>query len=200
MVDTSSGSSSVPTDSRKRIAQALHKAQLVDVWRLQHSGERDYMFYSSPHKIYTRIDYFLIPHVQLHAVHASSIGQRTWSDHAPISLTYALSDSPSQRTRFWWLNESLLQRPEVLEEVTRELHFYFQTNTTADCNSGIVWEAHKPAIREILIKHGAWIKRERERQLELLLSKLHTVESQHKCSPPLDTELTSLRAQINDLL
>lgn len=91
-MDTSSNTSSVPTGSHKRVAQAIHKAQLIDVWRLQHSGERDYIFYSSPHNVYTRIDFFLIPHCQLHAVHDSSIGSRTWSDLAPISLTYALSD------------------------------------------------------------------------------------------------------------
>lgn len=143
--------------------------------------ERDYKFYSSPHKIYARIDYFLIPHSQLHTVRASSIGQRKWSDHAPISLTYALSDAPL-KTRFWWLNESLLQRPDV-EEVARELHSYFQTNTTADCNPGVVWEAHKPVIRGIFfIKDGARIKR--KSQLELLLSKLHTVESNINASSP----------------
>lgn len=148
-VDTSSGSSSIPIRARKRIAKTLHETQLIDVWRLQHPSERDYTFYSPPHKLYTRIDYFLIPHGQLHAVKDSAIGQRTWSDHAPITLTYKLSSDPSHRTRFWRLNKSLLQRPEVLEEVNRELKFYFQTNTSADCSPGAVWEAHKEVIRGV---------------------------------------------------
>lgn len=45
-VDTSSGNSSSSPSSRKRITQALHGAQLTVVWRLQHSGERDYSFFS----------------------------------------------------------------------------------------------------------------------------------------------------------
>lgn len=92
--DTSSGHSSVPPTHRKCIANSLHKAQLVDVWRLQHSGERDYTFYSQTHKLYSRIDYFLIPHNQLHSVVDSSIGLITWSDHAPITLTYTLTGHP----------------------------------------------------------------------------------------------------------
>lgn len=155
-----------------------------------------------PHKIHSRIDYFLIPHSQLHAVKNSTIGLRTWSDHAPIMLTYALSDISTHKTPFWRLNESLLQRPEVLEEVNRELTGYFRTNTTADCTPGSVWEAHREVIRGIFIKHGAQIKRENGKQLELLLNKLHITASQHKNSPdPLvEAELNSTRSQINDLL
>lgn len=60
--DTSSGTSSVPPGTRKSIAKSLYDAQLVDVWRLFHPGDKDYIFYSPPHKVYSRIDYFLIPH------------------------------------------------------------------------------------------------------------------------------------------
>lgn len=102
-------------------------------------------------------------------------------------------------TRFWRLNESL---PEILKEVTRELTFYFQQNDNLDCDPGIVWEAQKAVTWGILIKHGSRIKRETERPLNLLLTKLHTVEAQHKHdpSPTLDIELASLHSQINDSL
>lgn len=59
------------------------------------------MFYSSPQKVYTSIGYFLISHGQLHAVSDSSIGHIMWTDHAPISLVYALSGVFSSRSRFW---------------------------------------------------------------------------------------------------
>lgn len=111
--DTSSSSSSIQSGHLKRPTDSIIKAQLINVWRLQHSGERDYTFYSPPHKIYTRIDYFLVPHDQLQAVKDTSIGHITWSDHAPILLTYRLSEIPSFIARFWRLNESLLQTPEV---------------------------------------------------------------------------------------
>lgn len=126
------------------------------MWRLHHSGERDYTFYSSPHKAYSRIDYFFVPHSQLEAVHDPVIGNITWSDHAPITMRCDLSTTSTSRTKFWRLNESLLQTPEVMTEVTNELY---------NCDPGILWEAHKSVIRGILIKHGACTKREREQQL-----------------------------------
>lgn len=201
-VDTSSETSSISTKARKRIAKELHEAQLMDVWRLQHPGERNYTFCSPPHKLYTRIDYFLIPHGQLHAVYDSTIGLRTWSDHAPITPIYKLSNNPSHRTRFWRLNEGLLQNPDVMEEVNRELKYYFQTNTTVDCTLGKVWEAHKTVIRGIFIKHDARIKREKGEQLEKLLATLHDTETWHKRAPdPLvEAELAFLHNQIDELL
>lgn len=57
-------------------------------------------------------------------------------------------------------------------------------------------------IRGVLIKHGSWIKKEREKQLTLLLNKIHVVEFQHKHAPTtlLELELLSLLRQIVDLL
>lgn len=168
-VDISTGRTSIPPNQLKRIAQTLQKSQLIDAWRLQHSGERDFTFYSHMHQLYTRIDYFLIPHTQLHTVEQTSIGNRTWLDHAPIFLIYHLSDTPSPRHHFWRLNESLLQNPEVLTDMTRALNLYFQENDHPDCDPGILWEAHKVVLRGILISHGARIKKERNKQLSQLL-------------------------------
>lgn len=120
------------------------------------------MFYSSTHKIYTRIDYFLISHAQLHAMSASSIVHITWSDHAPIFLTHTLSGISFLRHRFWSLNESLLQIPKVLADVSKELNYYFQTNDHSDCDPGSLWEA---VLRGVLIKHSLRIKREHNEQL-----------------------------------
>lgn len=201
-VDTRTGTSSIPTSPLKRIAKTLHRAQLIDVWRLQHSGERDYTFYSNPHKTYTRIYFFLISHTQLHAVQNTVIGNRTWSDHAPIFLTYALSQTLSQKHRFWCLNESLLQIPEVLTDVTKELNLYFQTNNIPGCDPNTLWEAHKVVIRGVLVKHGSPIKQECNEQLSQLLQKLSVAEARHKHapSPASESELTLIHNQITDLL
>lgn len=106
------------------------------------------------------------------------------------------------RSTQWRLNESLLQDKDVLEDVTKELDFYFSTNDTPDCDPGIIWEAHKAVIRGVLIKHGTRIKRKRMEQLNLLLEELTTLECRHKqdMSPSLEKDLIVKRTQISDLL
>lgn len=69
--DTSSSTSSLRSSVHKSITRDLHNAQLIDIWRLHHSA---------PHKTYSHIDYFLIPHCQLEAAHNPVIGNITWSD------------------------------------------------------------------------------------------------------------------------
>lgn len=193
--DTSLEGSSILPSSRKRIARAIHKAQLIDIWRISHPSEKDYTFYSLLHKQYSRIDYFLIPHSQLQFIQESSISSITWSDHSPILLSCSL-------TRSWRLNESLLQEAEVLEDVTREPECYFRTNDTPDSNTSIVWEAHKAVIRGVLIKHSSRIKKQRMLQLTSLLDDLRSEEARHKhaSSPALETELLLLRKKIADLM
>lgn len=119
--DTSSGLSSTLRDVRKRISTSLHTAQMIDAWRLFYPGERDYTFYSRPHQTYSRIDDFLIPHRHLQAIKDTTIGSITWSDHAPITLHYALSDIHKAQRQPWRLKESLLHDPEVLTDVVKEI-------------------------------------------------------------------------------
>lgn len=134
--DTSTGTSSTLRDMRKWIGTVLHSVQMVDAWRLFHPGERDYKFFSKPHQAYSRIDYFLIPHRCLQAVRDTAIGSITWSDHAPITLRYVLSDIRSAPLPPWRLNESLLQDPEVLTDVVKEIGHYFTSNDTPDSDPG----------------------------------------------------------------
>lgn len=201
-MDTSSGSSSVAPGVHKQVAQSFYEAQLIDVWRLQHLGEKDYTFYAPPHNLYSCIDYLLISHAQLQAVHSAAIGTITWSDHAPIELIYRLSELSASRNRFWRLSESLLQTPEILEDVKRELGQYFQINKHPDCDIGILREAHKAVIRGVLIKHGARLKRQRLEKLTSLLHDIQKAEAQHKHAPNpiLEQNLFSLHKQVTDLL
>ena len=52
---------------------------------------KDYTFYSHPHSVYSRLDYFFMFQRDLHRVLNCDIGTRDLSDHAPVSLTVALS-------------------------------------------------------------------------------------------------------------
>lgn len=199
--DTSSSLSSISLGSRKCIAHSLHDSQLIDVWRLLHPTERDFTFYSTLHKTFSCIDYFLIPHAQLHAVRTSSIGSITWSDYAPIFLSYALHDSMTTKINQWRLNGSLLQDKDVQEDITKELNCYYRTNDTPDCDPGIIWEAHKAVIRSVLIKHGARIKRKLTEQLKSLLTDLAALELLHirTQTPSLERNFVK-RTQITDIL
>lgn len=113
-------------------------------------------------------------------------------------MRYTVSDIRTAQRPPWRLNKSLL---EVLAVVVNVGH-YFNSNSTPDSDTRVVWEAHKVVIRGVLIKHGSRLKRQRTAQLNSLLHKLQTLELTHKQTPTrqLGIELDTVRTQVTDLL
>lgn len=56
---------------------------LFDAWRVKHPTHRQYTFYLSSHKLYSRLDHFLVSTPLLPNVVSSEINPITWSNHAP---------------------------------------------------------------------------------------------------------------------
>lgn len=105
----------------------LQALKLSDVWRVLPPQDLDYSHFYSLHRVYSRIDFFLIHQSSLPQILNVAIGNVTFSDHAPIHLTMPLG--PQSYSPFSWkLNESLLQDQSVVGELTRELQDYFQAN------------------------------------------------------------------------
>lgn len=52
----------------KKINGLFKEIGIIDVWRELNPKVRDYTYYSYPHKIYFRIDYFLVFEKDLHLI------------------------------------------------------------------------------------------------------------------------------------
>lgn len=88
--------------------QELFQAQLIDPWRILHPTTRDFSFYSIPHNMYSRIDFFLINHRDLPMVKKRSIETVSLSDHAPITIEMSWGDN--QMKGGHWRRESVTRR------------------------------------------------------------------------------------------
>lgn len=75
-LDTSQGRSSIPHRRLAFLRKQLHESQLIDVWRIMHPREKDYMHYSHLHSS------------------SSHIEISTISDHAPISMQLHIPSLP----------------------------------------------------------------------------------------------------------
>ncbi|CAH2282735.1 Hypothetical predicted protein, partial [Pelobates cultripes] len=125
----------------------------------------------------------------------------TWSDHAPVILTI---DNPRTfRSQWTWkLNESLLEDPLIQTEIRNTLDHFFLTNQTTDSAPTTIWEAHKCAIRGILIKHGTRLKKQRTQEIACLAAQLARLEMLHKQDLRDETykQLLETRAKLNSCL
>lgn len=99
------------------------------------------------------------------------------------------------------LNDYLLSDPNVCANVTQELTNFFAGNTTGDCDDLTIWEAHKAFIRDVFIKHGAWVKKLRLPGIQALVLSIHELEQKHKTFFQAETlaELTRQRDELRSL-
>lgn len=151
--------------------------------------------------MYSRLDLFLVDQFYLENVLTSTIESITMSDHAPITLTFCpIQMGHLERT--WRLNESLLDKEEIVEELGIKIKEYFEINETGEVSEQAVWEAHKTVVRGELIAYGSYIKKEGKREIKELLEKINVLEVKHKKNfDPVDSRhLESLRAELSQCL
>ncbi|CAH2220471.1 Hypothetical predicted protein, partial [Pelobates cultripes] len=199
--DTSTGSSCLPHSSIRSIRKSMSEMGLVDSWRALNPDSKNYTHYSALHQRYSRIDYILLPQEGLTRLRAATIGPATWSDHGPMMVEL---ESPLFKPARWtWrLNESLLQDPEVLGEVTQALELYFRENDVEGISPISIWEAHKSVIRGNLIRIASRKRKAAMREMAEVYETIAKLELQHKRTQHVDTqtELLNARRRLRDLI
>ncbi|XP_040269675.1 serine/threonine-protein kinase sck2-like [Bufo bufo] len=108
----------------------------------------------------------------------------SWSDH---DMVLAEIDSPGRAPRpfHWRLNESLLSRPGLVDQLQVDIREFFRDNTTTDSDPLNVWLAHKAFMRGKLINVASRLKRERTEAQRALEAKLERLVKAHQRSPSL---------------
>lgn len=188
-----------PSRVRSSLASSMHDAELYDLWRCLHGWERDYTFFSAPHGVYLRIDFFLGSADTLRTVIEAKVRCITWSDHAPISISVA-DQTMLTASRAWRLNDALLNRQASRESIDSHLKLYLDTNSNSSSNPFTLWNAHKAYMRGMCIQHAAHLKREKE--INDPLHKIKEAEALNKrlVTPDAVSQLRALRTELQALI
>lgn len=195
-LDKSSHLISNPNAS-KALQLACSDAGLVDVWREFNPTIKDYSFYSTRHKTYSRLDYFLLPQDQLSFVTSCTIGSILISDHSPVYLTLAIGHQ-KQQTKYWRFNSSLLSNTEACLKIRQWISQYRQENSDSPVSNAVMWDAAKAVIRGHLISYTSARKKAANERASQLQKELTTLEQSHKQAPTEDN-LRKLNAVKTDL-
>uniref|UniRef100_A0A668SST9 exodeoxyribonuclease III n=1 Tax=Oreochromis aureus TaxID=47969 RepID=A0A668SST9_OREAU len=168
------------TESKSVVAirQMTSDLGLNDIWRTMHPEGREYSFYSPPHNVYTRIDYFLISEALVNNSVDSSIGNIVISDHAPIFLCLGnILQIPQSRR--WRLNVSLIKDSGFIKLIRDEIQFYKQTNNREDTTLATWWDAMKAYLRGRIISYASFKKKAANKNIITLEAKLKALEAVH---------------------
>ncbi|XDV28526.1 hypothetical protein PO909_031812 [Leuciscus waleckii] len=191
------------TRSKKSIktGEFCKDLDLYDVWRVLHPLDKDYTFFSIPHQVFSRIDYFLSSRTVLGRIMDSMAETKVLSDHSPISVTI----SPPYRDpncRHWRLDPTLLSNHYFTEHITSEWRQFISINKTPDISPSTLWEAGKAYIRGAIMSYtSAQRKDALKKQLDLEKT-IATLEAQFKksYSNSLAKQLDAARSALNQLL
>ena len=157
----------------------LQDVGLSDIWRVKHPTVRKYTFYSTAHKTWARIDYFLGTRSVLDLVSDVDIHVLVQLNHVHISLTLALPPCP-RTLGTWRLRDTILQHAKHMESLHKSISNYFAENSLPETFKTTLWEALKAVVRGQIITISASDNRFwREKRLELE-SEVANLESIHK--------------------
>uniref|UniRef100_A0A8C5LMR6 Reverse transcriptase domain-containing protein n=1 Tax=Leptobrachium leishanense TaxID=445787 RepID=A0A8C5LMR6_9ANUR len=131
----------------------------------------------------------------------ASIGVITWSDHAPLTLTFEAAFPPRGMGN-WRLNDSLIVNGDDVTKTIQLLREYFTANMTEDVAMSSVWLAHKAVLRGHFIQKGAQRKRSFNAQTNALIQRITVLETQNKSSPApnISAQLILQRRELEHLL
>lgn len=140
----------------KKIKDFMSELGIVDVWRDLNPTSKNYTYFSSPHNIYSRIDYFLMYNKDMHRVEKCDIGIMDLSDHCPLYLTLRLVSE--KKTTIWRLNSNIL-KGHMKEEIMKELQTYIEDNNNGEVSPSVLWDACKAVMRGKIIAKAAYLKK-----------------------------------------
>uniref|UniRef100_A0A8C5MF05 Reverse transcriptase domain-containing protein n=1 Tax=Leptobrachium leishanense TaxID=445787 RepID=A0A8C5MF05_9ANUR len=167
--------------------------------------------YVTPIHVITHIFLMSIPHsrIDLCLIHSSAlsrlleatIGIITWSDHAPLTLTFEAAFPPRGMGN-WRLNDSLIVDRDDVTTTLQLLQEYFTMNVTGDVATASIWLAHKAVVRGHFIQKGAQRKQRFNAQMTALTRRITVLETQNKSSPTpnITAQLISQRRELEHLM
>ena len=102
---------------------------LIDICRTFHPKTADYTFFSSAHRMFSRIDHILGHKSSLSKFSKIEIISSTFSDHNTMRLEMNYREKNVKDTNTWRLNNMLLNNQETTEGIKEEIENYLETKT-----------------------------------------------------------------------
>lgn len=192
--------SSSPATRVHHLSTTFHRIMrahnVLEIWRIKHPV----------HRLYSRLDNFLITSPLLTSTVASEINLITWSDHSSVQLDISFYFS-SPQTCHWPLDYTFLYIPDICDQLSRDLTEFFYINESSVSNASTLWGVHKSYFQGQCISVGSRLKKTAFQRSFLLsfsfylLSKLGKAEKLLLSSPTVARlcMVTSLRNQLKSI-
>lgn len=177
---SSAGKHSDYHPSSTSLSRFISEFSLIDVFRVINPTVKQYSFYSSRHKTYSRIDYILISG-SISEIHSAVLSSTPLSDHSVVLVKLTLLNTPTKAAR-WRFNTTLLKNEEYCAFFRTELSKFITENAGSVDDPRMFWYALKGCIRNTSIAFASYFNKSRLAKIDDLESKLTSLEHQQQLS------------------
>ena len=172
-IDKKGGSPWKPTTSREQLVTMMEEFDLVDVFRAKNPNKKSYTYESKALKLYSRLDFFLLPQHLIHLVEQIETLVSNAPDHRAVKLKFKCSNN-RRGPGLWKFNNSLLDDEEYVNLI-RGSYSSISEKYAGQEDKRLKWELVKLELRGLTIpyaKNKAKNLRKKEKDLQTRLSNL----------------------------
>ena len=130
----------------------IDQMDLIHIYRTFHPKTTEYIFFSSAHGTFSRIDPILDDKSSLGNFKKLEIISSIFSDHNAMRLDINYKEKNVKNTNKWRLSNMLLNNQEIIEEIKEEIQNYLETNDNGDTTTQNLWDAAKAVLRGKFIR------------------------------------------------
>jgi len=159
----------------------------------------NFTFFSSTHRIFSRIDHILGQKSTLGKFKKIEIIPSIFSDHNAVRLDLNYRRKTTKNSNIWRLNNTLLNNQHITEEIKKENKICIGTIENENTTTQNLWNTVKAVLRGRLIAIQAYLKKQEKSQINNLTLHLKQLEKEEMKNPRVSRrkEILKIRAEIN---
>ena len=132
---------------------------LIDNFRTFHLNA-EYIFFSSAHGTFSRIDHILGHKSNLSKFKKTEIVSSIFSEHNAMRLDINYKKKSVRNTNTWRLNNMFLNNQQVTGEIEREIKKFLDTNDNENTTTQNLWDTAKTFLRGKFTETYSYLKKE----------------------------------------
>ena len=139
----------------------INEMDLIDIFRTFHPNAEEYIFFSSTHGTFSRIDHVLGHKSNLSKFKKIEIVSSIFSDHNTMTLDISYKKKSETNTNTWRWNNTFLNNQQVTEKIKREIKKFLETNDNENMTTQNQWDAAKAVLKEKFIAIQSYLKKQK---------------------------------------
>ena len=141
-----------------------------------HPKTMDFTFFSSAHRMFSRIDHILGNKSSLGKFKKIEIIPGIFSDHSAVRLDVNYRRKSIKNSNIWRLNNTLLNNQQITEEIKKEIKICIEANENENTTTQNLWDTIKAVLRGKFIALQAYLKKQEKSQISNLTLHLKQLE------------------------